>query len=208
MPVTDRADSPRAQRRAALRVKLMAAVEAELGAGATMGELGVEALVRAAGISRSSFYVYFEDRADLLQQWFESVVHEIVGATSGWWKLTGPVAKEDLHVVLSGIVRAYRPHARLMAAAFDAATHDPMLRPMTDGFIDGSIGELRRHIRGGQAEGWIDGGIDPAATSEQLTWLAERTMHRMLPGASDTAVRRMEASYTEIVFRTLYGPSA
>ncbi|MEA2308476.1 MAG: TetR/AcrR family transcriptional regulator, ethionamide resistance regulator, partial [Thermoleophilaceae bacterium] len=135
---------------------------------------------------------------------FESVVHEIVEATSGWWKLKGPVARDDIHRVLIGIVRAYRPHARLMAAAFDAATHDPMLRPMIDGFVDGSAAELRRHIRAGQQQGWIEPGVDPATMSVQLTWLAERTMNRMLPGAPDAAVRRIEDSYTDIVFRTLY----
>lgn len=186
----------------------MAAAKHELEQGMPMAELGVDRLTQEAGVSRSSFYVYFEDRGDLLEHWFSTVVDDIVHATRAWWMLGPDVQREEVRAVLAAIVETYRPHALLMAATYDAATHDTRLREMTSGLIVASTNGLRAHIRRGQKGGWVDQAIQPEPTADLLTWMAERTFHQLLPGASDAGVERLVDAYTDIVFNTLYRHTA
>lgn len=203
-----RTESARDRRRAALCARLMAAAEELLDEGVALEDLGVDRLTQQAGVSRSSFYVYFEDRADLMRLWFSSVVDEIVEATRGWWAVGPEPDRGTVRDALGAIATVYRPHARLMAATFDAATHDADLRRLTDVLIAESIDGLRRHIARGQKDGWIDPTLHPESCATHLTWMAERTFNQLLPGASPRAVARLTETYTDIVWGVLYRPTS
>ena len=208
VPLPARTESPRARRRGELCVRLMAAAEELLDDGVTLADLGVDRLTQQAGVSRSSFYVYFEDRADLMRLWFSSVVDEIVEATRGWWAVGPDPDRAAVRDALGAIVAVYRPHARLMAATFDAATHDADLRRLTDVLISESVDGLRRHIVRGQKAGWVDPALHPESCATHLTWMAERTFNQLLPGAAPRAAERLTETYTDIVWATLYRPVA
>src|SRR5947209_6331519 len=66
VPSTTRRPSSSRDRRAAIEARILAALEELLRAGASFTELGVERIASAAGISRSTFYLYFTDKTDLL----------------------------------------------------------------------------------------------------------------------------------------------
>src|SRR4051794_34010288 len=65
--VTRKSQSSRAERRDNIRRRLLAVLENLLDKGENFTEVSVERLVSEAGISRSTFYVYFEDKGDLLR---------------------------------------------------------------------------------------------------------------------------------------------
>ena len=58
--------------------------------------LSVERLVREAGISRATFYVYFEDKGDLLRALAEDFIERILGRGVDWWQLPPDATKADL----------------------------------------------------------------------------------------------------------------
>src|SRR5665213_1836214 len=113
-------------------------------------------MVSEAGLSRSTFYVYFEDKGDLLRAWFAGVTTEVENAARDWWALGADASREDLRAALRGVVTIYRPHATLMAAMYDAAAYDPAVRELVDGMMGGNVAGLRKHIRAGQKAGFID----------------------------------------------------
>ena len=47
-----------------------------------VSELTIERLCSQAAVSRSTFYVYFEDKGDLLRAWFSDITVELA-ATDG-----------------------------------------------------------------------------------------------------------------------------
>ncbi|HYF24113.1 MAG TPA: TetR/AcrR family transcriptional regulator [Baekduia sp.] len=200
------ATSPRARRRLQIRGQLIAVVEELLDQGESFADLSVERLAQAAGMSRSTFYLYFEDKNDLLRSWFSSVSDEIGEAVTAWWALGPDVARDDVRAALAELVGTYRPHVTLMAATYDAAAYDPALRELTDGLVDSSAAGLRKHIRRGQQAGFVDAGLRPVETAGWLTWMAERGLHRLVRGASDAEVERLIDGYADIVFKTLYVP--
>lgn len=202
--VTRRSHGNRAQRRDDVRRRLLAVVAELLRGGESYAEISVERLVSEAGLSRSTFYVYFEDKGDLLRAWFEQVIEELEAAATAWWKLDGSATRADLRGALGQIVVAYRPHTTLMAALFDLSAYDVGVREQVHAMMARNVAGLRRHIQRGQKQGWIDPGLLPAETAQWLTWMAERGLHQMVRPADDGELTRLIVAYTDIVWNTLY----
>jgi len=205
--VTRKKQSARARRRDETRERLLEVVERLLGEGENFTEISVERLVSEAGISRSTFYVYFEDKGDLLRAWFGDIIDGLVEATAGWWTLDGTATRDDLRAVLDRVVRTYRPHTSLMAATYDAAAYDVSVRELVDGMMGTNVATLRKHIKTGQRDGFIDPELPGPQTAQWLTWMAERGLHQLVRRAKDSELDGLIDAYTSIVWNTLYAPT-
>lgn len=206
-PAPGRPQSSRSQRREEIRGRLLEVVEELLAEGEGFTELSVERLVSRAGLSRSTFYVYFEGKGDLLAAWFERITEELAAPAAAWWALDASATREDLRAALAAIVETYRPHATLMAAIYDAAAYDASVRELVEAMMSGNAASLRKHIRAGQAAGFIDPTLAPAPVAGWLTWMAERSLHQLVRAASDRELPGLVDAYTSIVWNTLYAPA-
>jgi AcrR family transcriptional regulator len=206
--VTRKTQSNRTQRRDTLRKELLAAIEELVSEGESFTEISVERLVSKASISRSTFYVYFEDKGELLRAWFQDIRSQIDKAAEGWWALDGDATRDDLRAALSAVITAYRPHIPLMAAAADAAAYDPAVRDEFEELMKRNAAGLRRHIRAGQKSGAVAEHLLPTETAAWLTWMAERGFHQLVRDASDKELDKLVESYTDIIWGTLYASSA
>jgi AcrR family transcriptional regulator len=202
--VTRKSHGNRAQRRDDVRQRLLAVVEELLTRGESYAEISVERLVSEAKLSRSTFYVYFEDKGDLLRAWFAQVIEELDDAAGRWWTLDGTATKADLRTALAQIVNTYRPHTTLMAALYDMSSYDATVRDEVTTMMTRNTAGLRRHIQRGQKQGWIDPDLLPAETAAWLTWMAERGQHQMVRMADDAEVTALIDSYADVVWNTLY----
>ena len=205
--VTRRSQNSRPDRRDRVRDRLLAVVEKLLANGESFTEISIERMVQAAGMSRSTFYVYFQDKGDLLRAWFADIESEIAEAGAGWWEIDAQSTREDLRAALERVVMTYRPYAPLMAATFDAAAYDPGVREHTEAMMQANSAGLRKHIRQGQRAGFIDAALPAGETAEWLTWMAERAFHVLLQGLSPRELRPHIDAYTAIVWNTLYAPT-
>ena len=196
----------RAQRaRDEIRRKMLTAVEEMLSEGETFTELSVERLVARAGVARSTFYVYFADKGELLRAWLRR--HHRgprLGGQTPAGNLGADARREDLREALGAVVDVYRPHTSLMAAAFDAAAYDPAVRESVMSLIGHNSAGLRKHIRAGQRDGFVDGDVAAGEVAEWLTWMAERGLHQLVRGADDAAYAKLLDGYTAIIWNTLY----
>src|SRR5215212_7852545 len=80
----------RAARRADILRALADAAKDLVCDGETFADLSVERLSRQAGISRASFYLYFEDKGELVRGWhdlFDEGAQEIL---ENWWLARAP----------------------------------------------------------------------------------------------------------------------
>lgn len=204
--VTRKAHSSRTERRDQLRDRLLTAVEKLLADGENYTELSVERLASEAGVSRSTFYVYFEDKGELLRAWFLEIFGRVEGAARQWYGLPPDFSRDDLRAALAHVVGTYRPHTPLMAAVVDASGYDPAVRDLVTAMMERNIASMRKHIRAGQSAGFVDPGLPAAETAAWLTWMAERGFHQLVRGASDAEVERLVDAYTAIVWNTLYAP--
>jgi TetR/AcrR family transcriptional regulator, ethionamide resistance regulator len=202
--VTRKSQAARAERREEIRARLLAAVQQLLTEGESFTELSVERLVSLAGVSRSTFYVYFQDKGELIRAWLAEINSEMDVAAQGWWTLDAGATWDDLRAALYRVVSAYRPHTTLMAAAFDAAAYDAGVREQVDTMMQRNIAGLRKHIRAGQQHGFVDPALPTAQTAAWLTWMAERGLHQLVREADQAELDRLVDAYTWIVWNTLY----
>jgi AcrR family transcriptional regulator len=203
--VTRRSRTSRAERRDELRDRLLKAVEAVTADGESYTELSVERLVKEANVSRSTFYVYFEDKGDLLRTWFAAISDEVSEAAAAWWALDAAATRDDLREALAHVVITYRPHTALMAAVYDAASYDAQVRVEVEAMMSSNVAGLRKHIKAGQKAGYVTPDLLADETAAWLTWMAERGFHQLVRAASDEELERLIDAYTDVVWNTLYG---
>ena len=110
-------------RRRSIRDRLLAAIEELAAAGESYSTVSVERLASTAGLSRATFYIYFDGKAGLLEAWFAEVEEELAKATAAWFALDGAATQDDLGRALRGIAEVYVEHRRLLAAFNDADIH-------------------------------------------------------------------------------------
>jgi AcrR family transcriptional regulator len=206
--ITRKVTSARSDRRAYARDRLLHAMEKLLSEGATFMEISLDQLVAAAGVARTTFYVYFQDKGDLMCSWVDVVSRQLRGSAECWLTLDESAEVGDLRDALAAIAEAYRPHLLLMVAAYDAAAYDARVRETTNAMMTHNIAGLSRHIVAGQVAGFVDTAVDPAEAAAWLMWMAERGFHRLLAEAEGSEWDRLLDGYVAIVWNSLYAGAA
>lgn len=128
--------------------------------GASFTELGVERLAAQAGISRSTFYVHFQDKGDLARKLTRTVLIELREVSRRWWEVAEHAVRADLETSITAIVDVYRRHAAAFTAVVETATYDTSVTEELRVLVQEIIDATRTAIERGQAAG-------PCATSHQ-----------------------------------------
>lgn len=200
------ARADRAHRRAAIGDRLLVAAERMLADGEPYAAISVERMSRQAQLTRTTFYVYFEDKADLLHTWLDTIDAEIEAAAAGWWELDAGVDRAALRDALGRILSTYRSHAHLMTAVYEAALFDRALDIGLREVVRRTADGLAGHIRRGQDGGWIDPSLPPEETASWLAWMIQRGQQR-LRSADDAEFERELDAHTAILWCALYAPA-
>lgn len=206
--VPRRANDRRARRRDDVRDELLAAIQRLLDAGETFSRISIERLAAEAGMSRTRFYMYYEDKADLLHSAYMQVVAEYSDIIDEWWEAEEALDRAQLRRVIGRVVRARAGHANVSAAVRDAAASDPVARAANDELKAEIILRLQSMIERQQAAGVIDDGIDPEPTAAWLGWMIERGVDRLAQDPRPAHLRRVADAVTTVVWNTLYAPPA
>jgi AcrR family transcriptional regulator len=201
--VTRSAQPGRQDRRDALERRLLAAIEQLLAGGASFTELSVERLAAQAGVSRSTFYVHFQDKGDLVRRLTSRVLGELREVSGRWWDSAEHAVPADLHAAVVAIVGVYRRHGALFTAVVETATYDSdvadELRALTQGIIQATQEAIER----GQAAG-VMRPVAPTQTAAVLTWMVERAGYQLVRGGDPAQDATIAEVLTDIIWRTLY----
>jgi AcrR family transcriptional regulator len=187
-----------------IQARLLAAAEQTLNDGETFAELSVERLITAAGISRSTFYAYFQDKDDLLQALVENVLEELWAAARAWTDLGPGLSKDDLRAAITRIGTVHRPHRLVMAAAAEADQANAQVRAEYDVLMERTTQLVRDHIARGQAQGFVRAELDPQNTAALLTWGSELRLNKLAANASDEKLGHVVTALTDLIWNLLY----
>lgn len=196
-------EQARAARRERLGERLLIAVEALLR-DSTYRELTLDSIVAEAGISRRTFYNYFDDKGDLLQVLTGDAMGRIIEATTSWWDLPADASRVEVEQALRHLAQGYAPHAALMLAAADAVPHDIRVREAFLRFMSLGVDGIAGYIVKGQQAGVLRADIDAGRASHWLTWMMERGLSRLgrLEGGYDPD--RVARAATDIIWKSLH----
>lgn len=201
--VTRSKRATRSERRIANRQSLMAATE-RLLADAPYTAISVEQIIREAGISRSTFYTYFEDKAELLSALAEDIISELMTAAQAWWSLPPNATRDDLFGAMRSITETFLPHQHVWLALAETASYDPGTGARHRALIGKTVERVAEHIADGQRNNYVRRELDAEPVAAWLTAMTERGLMQIVAPAAPEQVDRLVASLTDIVWNVLY----
>ena len=202
--VTRKPQANREERRERIERQLLDATDRLMADGTSFTELSVDKLATEAGISRASFYIYFEDKGHLLRRLATQVFGDLTQAAERWWDVSGRHNPADVHAAMSGIIASYRTHQPVLIALNEMSGYDPLVGQTYRELLAGIGDQLTKVIEDGQSDGSIRPQLPAAATASTLTWMVERTCHQNLPSQPPSYDAELANTITQIVWGALY----
>jgi AcrR family transcriptional regulator len=193
MPSITRRRPREPDRRAAVEAQVLAATKRLLTSGAGFTELGVQQIAAEAGVARSTFYLYFRDKSDLLIHLAGDLKEQVFTLVADW-RPTGPTGGPDaLAAAYANILRFYRGNVAVLTAVNEAAAYDPVIRDFWDGQLARFAEVVAARLSEEQGAGRLGAGLDPVAAARVIVWGGERVIARHVAlddGSGDAALAR------------------
>ncbi|WP_345417229.1 TetR/AcrR family transcriptional regulator [Pseudonocardia xishanensis] len=184
--------------------RLRPAVSHLLTTHSGFADLSVEKIISIAGIARSTFYAYFDDKGHLLRWLAADAADDVVGAVEPWRCLPDDAGRDDLRSAMRVLALAYREHSATMSALAQMAALDGGVAESYRQFMHRGAEKIETHVRGGYERGAIRAEIDPIRTVDWLVTMLERGLYHHLRAADDEELARHVEVLTDIVWQTLY----
>jgi TetR/AcrR family transcriptional regulator, ethionamide resistance regulator len=177
----------------------------ELVEESPFNEVTVDRITTEAGLSRSSFYLHFRDKYDVLTAMTEDVVDALYGEADRWWHGEGP-PDELVRAALEGVVRIYAENATLLGAVAEVSSYDDGFRDFWRGLVARFVTATADHVRREQAVG-RSRPVDPDPTADVLVWMTERSLYVHLARGRWSEQRVVEA-LLPVWLRTIYSDAS
>src|SRR6202789_1364854 len=174
-------EQARQQRREQMERQLLDATERLMRDGTSFTELSVDRLSTEAGMSRASFYIYFEDKGHLLRRLAGQVFTDLAESAERWWSVAWGHDPNDVRPGVAAILPSYRRHQPVLVALNEMAAYDSLVGATYRNLLIAITGRLTRVIEDGQADGSIRRELPAPTTASALTWMVERTCQQNLP---------------------------
>ena len=165
-------------------------------------DLSVEGVTRAAGVSRSAFYVYFGDKEELLLGALEDLIADHRDRLGGCWA-EGDDPRRALEKGLYDVARTYAENSDLLGLAFETATYDEEVREIWMTLLETVSETTAERIHSLQREGVIPAGLDPEALAEGLVLMSERSFQVNLADG-DLGAEATAAAVTKVWWAALF----
>jgi AcrR family transcriptional regulator len=188
------------RRRAATQEDLLEATKRLLAAGASLASLSVERIVSEAGVVRTTFYLHFRDKYDLLER--------LAAEQEAWIEEAGRAARRDpslsretIRRTIDDIVSQWVENHAILAAIIELAEYDPRMqetwRRTMSSVASVAAGVFRPH--------WVEHATTPRypdTVAEVLAWMIERSCDQI---ANDPNMRdKVADSLAEVIWRVLH----
>ncbi|PTL58409.1 TetR/AcrR family transcriptional regulator [Paraconexibacter algicola] len=171
-----------------VRALLREALVALTADGTPAGDLSVGRLCTHAGISRSTFYKYFEDRPAMLHALSADTLHRLYAAQRSWLARGAQATRADVRASMAALLQAYTGERAVLRATADAATTEPSLAAAYTSAVQDYARAIARFVRAGRTAGAIPDGPPAAETGAALAWMTERTVATAPPDADPAAL--------------------
>jgi TetR/AcrR family transcriptional regulator, ethionamide resistance regulator len=183
--------------------RVLDATEQLIREGASFTELSVEKLASVVGISRSTFYVHFEDKSDLARRMTKALLAELETVSREWWSTAGSADRESLQTALGSIIDVYRRRGAAFTMVVETAAYDTTVAAEVSDLMQRIIDAIREAIELGQAAG-VMRAVEPAETAAVLTWMVERAGYQVVRMSSPDIDEKVVSVLTDVIWSTLY----
>jgi TetR/AcrR family transcriptional regulator, ethionamide resistance regulator len=198
----------RRERRRGSRVgaeeRLVEATERLLAEGTPYIGLSVEQLCSEAGVARSTFYVHFRDKGELVTRVAALMLDQLSAAAEAWW--VPGADRRELLVATRALVDVYARHRAVMTALTETAAYDGVLREVHQAMVDRHAEPLAALIEQGKGDGVVRE-LHTRETVVALVGMVQVACDR-LAGGDDADLDRLAEAITAIAWHALFPDAA
>lgn len=171
--------------------------------GTPFRDLSVARIVTTAGLARSTFYLYFDDKAEMLRELSAYSLGRLYGGARVWVRKGGTATREDITAGMRQILDAFLQDEAVMRAVAEASVYEPAVRTAYVEGVEGFAGALERMIRKAVKERLMRP-VSPRATAAVLAWMTERAVSNVRPGSTSAQLDDLAEALSDVVWQTLF----
>lgn len=171
-------------------------------ADSSLDSINIAEISRRAGVTRSAFYFYFENKQAAVAALMEEMYDQAFAATG---ELSGDATPADnIAATIKGLFDAWEVHQHVFRAMLDARATSPAVRELWDSDRQSFVGPVAEMITAERAAGRAPEGTDATGVATVLLELNDRMLERL--ALSGGAARpQLQEAVIEIWLRTIYG---
>ncbi|MEV4312445.1 TetR/AcrR family transcriptional regulator [Actinocrispum sp. NPDC049592] len=179
-------------------------------ANRSLHEIGIDELAAGAGVARSTFYLHFESREDVLYALSDRLCREIYTSAVVWFRRGDESPKEAVERALTHTVALWRAHGPALRASVRGRETDPRLaelwRDIARRFMRSAAVQIESERNAGLA---MPGPPSARALARVLVMMNEAACYQqtLLPPSPEWDTELIDTLGT-IWVRSIYGPDA
>jgi AcrR family transcriptional regulator len=169
-------------------------------------DITVDELAAGAGISRPSFYFYFESKDAVLRALVEDITDEMYRESERWLERSDDPPAEIALRSIEASARLWQEHGPVLRAANQTWGAVPGMRAFWEDMMGRFVEQSARTIRDERRAGDAPGGPDPEALAKALIWMNERCFYTSSLGLGPALTEEeLVPTLTAIWLRAIYG---
>ncbi|WP_448444987.1 TetR/AcrR family transcriptional regulator [Mycolicibacterium sp. XJ775] len=169
--------------------------------------ISIDDLTKRAGLSRSSFYFYFESKWQLLSALLSRVTADVFQASQLIFERPAGMPPEAaIEHAVNEVIQVWEQHGHVLREVGDAAAAEPDLQKQWDTILGRFIDAAAAGIERDRETGVAIAGPPARSLAAALMWMGERNL-ALMSLRSDNAIPLgdMAETVTTIWLRTVYG---
>jgi AcrR family transcriptional regulator len=147
---------------------------------ASLESVNIADIARAAGVTRSAFYFYFENKQAAVAALVEDMYDEAVAATALLGGSAAPA--ENIEATIRALFGAWERHQHIYRAMLDARATSAPVREMWESDRASFVPLVAEAIEGERAAGRAPAGPDASDLATVLLELNDRALERLARG--------------------------
>jgi AcrR family transcriptional regulator len=143
--------------------------------------VNIAEISKQAGVSRSAFYFYFENKGAAVAALVERMVDEVFDLNDVFTSAGGP-PEQRIRAMLEGLFGSWERHRHMFDAMLDARGSSASVRDIWDQARESFVEPVADMIRAERAAGTAPDGVAPEVLASVLLELNDRLLERLTLG--------------------------
>jgi TetR/AcrR family transcriptional regulator, ethionamide resistance regulator len=178
-----------------------------------LGEIGVDELAAGAGISRPTFYFYFESKNAVLRALVERLADQMYAEAASWLAREGDSPEVTVSRSIEAAAQQWREHGAVLRAAVGVWGSVPELQAFWEDIVQRFVDQSAARIGEERESGTAPPGPEPEALAKALIWMNERCFYTSSLGADpaladDELVPTLTAIWLRAIYASFRPPAA
>jgi AcrR family transcriptional regulator len=168
----------------------------------SLDSINIADISRRAGVTRSAFYFYFENKASAVAALMEEMYDESFAAAEALRGSGTPA--ENIEAMVRALFSTWDKHEHLFRASLDARASSATVRELWDSDRESFVPVVASMIEAERASGAAPAGGDATALASVLLELNDRMLERLALGGRLDREQLVEA-VVAVWLHTIYG---